>query len=307
MIEIFKQTKDGLEETTSMAKHTWICLTKPDERELKRLRKIIPVQQELVDSLRDIDEIPTFSKRKGYTFVVLRVPKEYGLEEEELQFATIPIGIFFTKDYFVTISFFETDLFSKLKKLEFKMGGIEPVLMAFYALSRSYLSALKKLQKELYATEGNLERATTNEEILQLLEIEKSLVFFGTSLNANHLILGKIAQSPQVKRDQHYRELVDDTRREIKQAMNMVKIYSIINSEMVNAFSSVISNNLNKVIKTLTVVTLILMLPTLVASVYGMNITLPFQHHPYAFEITMGISALLSIVGAMVFWSSRWF
>lgn len=306
MLDIYKPGTKTVP-VTKAVKGTWVCAQIPTDKEIDQLRRIIPFPDDVISSLRDIDEIPTYEQQKGVTFIVIRVPVKTSLEGEELEYSTVPIGVLLTKNHFMTISFYETDIFTQLKNHSFTVNGIEPVLKLFMLTARNYLTALKTIRKELYATETNLERTASNEEILQLLEIEKSLVFFSTALKSNELIIERIAQTRNVTKSAKHRELADDIQREFKQAMNMSKIYSIINSEMVNAFSSIISNNLNKVIKTLTVITIILMLPTLIASIYGMNVALPFQQHPFAFEITVAMSILLSVIGVIAFWTSRIF
>jgi len=158
---------------------------------------------------------------------------------------------------------------------------------------------------------GNVERelhkALKNEQLIKLLNLEKSLVFFITSLRSNALMVEKFNSMGWIEMDEEDRDIFDEVVIENKQAIEMANIYSSILSGMMDAFASVISNNLNVVMKLLTTVTIILMIPTLVASIYGMNVDLPFQHSQYAFWITMGITAVLSVIGIGIFWRKEFF
>ena len=146
-----------------------------------------------------------------------------------------------------------------------------------------------------------------NEELIKLLNIEKSLVFFITSLKSNELILERFQKAEIVKINLDDKDLLDDLIIENKQAIEISKVYSNILSGMMDAFASVISNNLNAVMKFLTAITIILMIPTLIASIYGMNVKLPFQDFPHAFLITFSISLTLSIIGTLIFIKRKWF
>jgi len=238
-----------------------------------------------------------------FTYILIRTPKKK--PGSELRYSTRPLGILLSKKHFITISQERHQSIQTLKQHGFTPNGIQPVLSLFVVTAKEYLLGLKEISKELYATQEELQKTAANKDIVQLLELEKSLVFFGTALKANQLIAEKIARSKTIKQSKHNRDLIDDILSEIKQAQNMTKIYSIIISEMTNAISSIISNNLNKRIELLTIVTIILMLPTLLASIYGMNIDLPFQYHPNAFIILMGISIILSLLGALIFWGRK--
>lgn len=163
------------------------------------------------------------------------------------------------------------------------------LLQAFLRTALLYLKHLKEINKRTNAIEDELEKAMKNEELIKLLNLEKSLVFFTTSLKSNELMMERLQKTEIVKLDPDDKELLEDVFIENKQAIEMSNVYSNILSGMMDAFASVISNNLNVVLKLLTAVTIILMIPTLIASIYGMNVRLPFQNSPQAFLITIGI------------------
>jgi magnesium transporter len=155
--------------------------------------------------------------------------------------------------------------------------------------------------------EGKLQKSMKNEGLIELLNFHKSLVYFATSLRANEIMMEKLQEPEMLKICADDRGLLGDAITENRQAIEMADIYSNVLSGITDAFASIISNNLSMVMKFLTSVTIILMLPTLLASIYGMNIKLPLQNWPHAFTLTMGISAILSIVGVIVFVWRKWF
>ena len=155
--------------------------------------------------------------------------------------------------------------------------------------------------------ENELHKSMKNQELIKMLDLEKSLVYFTTALRSNEIMIGRLSIQKKFKLNTDHRDLLDDVLVEYRQGIEMASVYANILSGMMDAFASIISNNLNVVMKFLTSVTIILMLPTLVSSIYGMNIELPFQHSQHAFLITMGGSLLLAIVGVMLFMYRKWF
>jgi magnesium transporter len=155
--------------------------------------------------------------------------------------------------------------------------------------------------------EKELHKSMKNQELIKMLDLEKSLVYFTTALKSNEIMIGRLSAQKKFKINTDDRDLLDDVLVEYRQGIEMANIYSNILSGMMDAFASVISNNLNVVMKFLTSITIILMLPTLVASVYGMNVELPFQHSPHAFLLTMGFSAILAVISVLLFMYRKWF
>ncbi|RJQ18962.1 magnesium transporter CorA family protein [Candidatus Woesearchaeota archaeon] len=305
MIEILRGDKKKIERTATAEKGSWICATDPTEEDIALLRTHVNFNDEVLASIKDPDEIPLLERYEGHLFFIVRIPKQKP-SKDELEHTTAPIGIILSDNHFITISS-QNDVIDRLKSTPFKTAGIPAVLQLLLVTSKTFLRYLKKIGAELYSTQEDLERSTENKEILQLLELEKSLVYFGTALKANQLLTEKIARSKKVIAKEENRELIHDIMIETQQALATNKIYSVIISEMVAAFGSIISNNLNKVIKTLTVITIILMLPTLVSSIYGMNVHLPLQENPHAFALILSASILLAIAGVLVLWKRKVF
>ncbi|MDP2898208.1 MAG: magnesium transporter CorA family protein, partial [bacterium] len=149
-------------------------------------------------------------------------------------------------------------------------------------------------------------KSLTNEALLHLLDLEKGLVFFTTSIRSNELMMERLQKSQQLKMSPEDQEFLEDVIVDNRQAIEMADIYSNILSGMMDAFASIISNNLSIVLKFLTSVTIILMVPTLVASIYGMNVPLPFQRSPHAFLLTMTASLALSLGSVILFRKRHW-
>jgi magnesium transporter len=263
----------------------------------------------LTDSL-DIDERSRIETEHNTTLIVLRVPK-FDKDNLGVPFTTLPIGIVLTKDIIITVCLWDInevlDLFKgKIKNLPTE-NRRRFILHLFHRTAFFYLKYLKEINKKSNEVETELHRSMKNEELIKLLDIEKSLVFFTTSLRSNELMMERLSKIRTLELNEDDKDLLEDIIVDNKQAIEMANIYSNILSGMMDAFASVISNNLTIVMKFLTSVTIILMLPTLVASIYGMNVELPFQHSSHAFFITIGLSFCLSSVGVLIFLKNRWF
>ena len=263
----------------------------------------------LTDSL-DADERSRIETENDAILIVIRVPKvtENG---SEVPYSTMPIGIIMKKDYVLTVCALDfteiLDLSNRRLKYFASENRIHFILNIFLKASLLYLKYLKEINKRTAEVEMELQRSMKNEALIKLLNIEKSLVFFTTSLRSNELMMERLVKIRSLDLNADDQDLLEDVIIDNRQAIEMANIYSNILSGMMDAFASVISNNLTIVMKFLTSVTIILMIPTLIASIYGMNVELPFQHSSHAFFITLGISSSLSAVGVLIFLKKKWF
>lgn len=310
MITIFKTTKDGLMQSSEFEKGCWVNLSDPTKEELDRISDKLHVPIDFLTDPLDIEERARVEVENNIALIVLRIPRFEG-DHAEIHFTTMPFGIIFTKDLFITICQKETDIIEDfIKGIVKKFSTIQKnrfMLQLFLRTSLIYLKYLKEINKKTNATEKELHKAMKNEELIKLLNIEKSLVFFTTSLKSNELMLERLQKLNYFQFSVADKDLIEDVSIEYKQALEMANVYSNILSGMMDAFASVISNNLNVILKFLTSITIILMIPTLIASIYGMNVELPFQYSPNAFLITMILSFFLSIIGILIFWKRKWF
>jgi magnesium transporter len=299
MIEILKNTNGELKHLNKPIKGCWINLVSPTRSELHQLKSLIDIPNDIITSVKDKNEISSIEKYKDNLFVLVRVPKA----REDLEYETVPIGIIKTNDYVITISYYDNEIIEILKTKQIntvKQGqfGLHLLLTS----TEAYMKYLGEINKKVYNIRKELQRSMKNKNLMKLLDIEKSLVYFNTSLEANKRLVEKMKRDKIFKKQ--HTNLVDDVMEEYSQAIQMTKIYSDILTGMMDGFSSVISNKLNTTMRFLTSVTIILMLPTLVSSIYGMNISLPLESHPSAFVILMLGSILLAAIGIVFFWKS---
>jgi len=169
------------------------------------------------------------------------------------------------------------------------------------------LKFLKEINRRTTLIEDELHQSMKNKELIRLLRMEKSLVYFNTALKSNEIILERLQRTRWLLNDPDAEDMIEDVIIENKQAIEMANIYSSILSGMMDAFASIISNNLNVVMKFLTSITIIISVPTLIVSIYGMNVPLPFQESNFAFALIMGISVLISLILVLVFIHKKYF
>ncbi len=315
MIEILRPTPEKLEIFNKFTTNCWVNVVSPTDAEIEKIKTLLDVPKEVLLSLKDIDEIPEIEYYDKCAFITIKTP--YNNPKVDLEYYTLPIGIFATNEFVVTVSFFESEVIANLKKQKFVFRKTQLVYRLLLDSARLYLEYLKEISKKMYVIESKLAESQKNEVVMQFLELEKSLVFFSTSLKSNKILLERIAKEGSAKegvakygiqiKTQEDRKFIGKAIDEHNQAIQMVNIYTNILSNTLDAFASIVSNNLNIVIKILASITIVLSLPTLISSVYGMNIPLPFQHSPHAFGIVMLISFALSFLSVLVLWKYKFF
>jgi len=309
MIQKFKTIQGNLKEVEEFEDGSWINVVNPTNGELEDLSHRLNVPLDFLMDTLDIDETARIEAEDGCTLIILRVPRFEG-EDINIAFTTQPLGIIFTGRAFITVCSKETDIISdfvagRVKKF-FSENRSRFLLQIFVRTASLYLRYLKDIYKRTTAIESELHKAMKNKELIKLLNFEKSLVFFTTSLKSNELMMERLQKMGIIKMNPDDEDLLEDVIIENKQAIEMSNIYSNILGGMMDAFASVISNNLNVVMKFLTMVTVILMIPTLIASIYGMNIKLPLQNLPHIFLVTVGFSLILLIIFAWIFVKKKW-
>ena len=310
MLAILKTTETGLEKLEEFEPGSWIDLVSPTEEELRRVSGELNIPLDLLSAPLDEEEKSRVELEDGLTLVIVDIPVLV-VEEEERSYSTIPLGMIIHNDYLITICLrvnpilgeFERGVvkgFSTFKKTRFLFQILQTV-------SAFYLRYLYRIDRETDKLERELRASSRNESIYDLLNLQKALVYFTTSLRSNEGVLQKLMRGKSVKMYEEDEELLEDTLVENRQASEMAKIYTDILTGMMDAFASVISNNLNQVMKLLTSITIMLSIPVIVSSFYGMNVALPFMHFAHAFWIVIGI-AVVGIIGFfLVFWRKRYF
>jgi magnesium transporter len=307
MIVIRTQGEYGMTETDTVTKGCWIDARDLTKADLKRLQHEFGIAGELLTDIMDADEQARIEKEDDYTALIVRLPV-YD-ESSEVSFFTLPLGIILFSDKIVTICQRSSDALDDLLKNRIRGFNIRNksafVLNLLGRAAFTFLKALKELNKRTNSIERELQRSIKNNELIQLLSLQKSLVYFTTSIKTNELLLEKLQKSPIFRFKEDEKDLLEDVVTENKQAIEMANIYSSILTGTMDAFASVISNNLNIVMKRLTIVSIVLMIPTLIYSFYGMNVDLPFQEHVLTGWSILGISLLISVLGAILLNTDR--
>lgn len=317
MITILKQVGREIRQTAILEPNGWVHVTAPTELEIRSLQQEYGVPLDLIQDILDPDEQSRSEKDDGYHLVIVRVPVGPGPgvasspepPNEYIPYVTMPLGILLLPEVVITVCARESELFRDLRENRVKnlSMGNRPgfVLKILQRTAFLFLRYLKDLNRRSSALEKELQRSVKNNELVRLLNLEKSLVYFTTSLKSNELLVEKLQKSLLAKLDETGTDLLEDVLIESRQAIEMANIYSNILSGMMDAFASVISNNLNVVMKRLTSISLILMVPTLIASLYGMNVALPFQSSWWAFLGIVAVSGVLSVVSVFAFLGKR--
>ncbi|OYX83476.1 MAG: magnesium transporter CorA [Flavobacteriales bacterium 32-34-25] len=308
-MRVFYKNNDGLIQVEAWTPNCWINVECPTESEKKYLLEELQIPEAFYNDIEDIDERPRIEIENGWTLIILRIPVKSN--DIKLPFQTIPVGIVFKGEICVTVSFQQTEMltdfvaYTKRKRINIK-DNFDLVLKLLLSSSVWYLKYLKQVNQKIKLAENNLEKSIKNEELQALLQIEKCLVFFMTSLKGNDILLHRIRNIKSQK--EHFDpELLEDVEIELRQAQETTNIYSDILTGTMDAYASVISNNMNTIMKQMTSISIILMIPTLIASLYGMNVPNNLEDNHYGIWIVISISFLLSLFGVFLFKRKRWF
>jgi len=310
MINAYVNSGTKFAPTTNLDEAFWIHLDEPDTSEIDQVITKFELPEDFITDLKDADENSRLEYESGAILIIMRVPVFYKLKMSKLPFATVPLGLIIMPDKIVSVSFFDQEILTTFLEGKNRPFDITPqsfILNINLRTSIYYLRFLKEINRRTNNIEQELHVSMKNKELIRLLRLEKSLVYFTTSLKANELILERIQRSRWLQNDPEGEDMIDDVIIENKQAIDMANIYSDILSGMMDAFASVISNNLNIVMKFLTTITILIALPTMIFSLYGMNIHLPFQNSPWAFLIVMGISLILAMLTIFIFIRKKYF
>lgn len=300
MLELRCSTASGLERPSVPAEGCWLHVIEPTRADLDAVRDF-GVPASLLGHLDDLHERPRVEHEDGCVLVVLQYPAPRP-EANGPPWVTRPLSIITTPRGIVTIAHAGTEFLAGA--LQGKVNGLDTrrttefVLHLCLLVADAYLAALRDVDARVDRLERELRRSLRNEEVLGLLEFQKSLTYFATNLKSNELTLQRYERLPVVRLGEQDQDLLEDARIELRQAIETADIAESVLSDMMDAFASIVSNNLNAVMKVLTSVTILLAVPTLVVSFYGMNVLLPGAHSRWAFA---GIVAACVLVGAVLF------
>ena len=304
MIKIYNtdMQTNKTEESQEYQKGSWINMTAPTDEEIKKVCSKLKISEDFLRYPLDSEEKARIDidEDEKTTLFIVDVPVIEKQDKEKV-YSTMPLGLLVVRDdFFVTISLKQNKVIGDLEKLKdvytYKKSRL--ILQIFYKNAELYLNNLKKINKETEVAESVLKSSLKNKELLKMLSLEKSLVYFTTSLKANEIVMEKTLRGKIIKLYDEDEDILEDAIIENKQAIEMSKIYSDILNGTMDAYASIISNNLNGVMKFLTSITIILAIPTMIASYWGMNVDVPmqFSHSPWAFYVVVAISIILGLI-----------
>ena len=300
----------GFVEKANWQPNCWINIECPDAADFHFLQEQLKVPQSFLNDIADTDERPRTDTEGNWLLTILRIPVQ-NKQNENLPFGTVPIGIITNNEIIISVCYYNTDLLPDFIEHTRRKGIIvrnklDLILRLIYSSAVWFLKYLKQINLDISAAEKELERSIRNEDLLRLMRLQKTLVYFNTSIRGNEVMIGKLKT---IFQDTDYldKELVEDVIIELKQALNTVNIYSDILTGTMDAFASIISNNVNTIMKRMTSLSIVLMLPTLIASFYGMNVDIHLEEVPFAFSLIVLFSIGLSTLAFVIFRKIKWF
>ncbi len=293
---------DKTEEIKEFKKGSWINLVNPSENEIKKVCENINIQEGFIRDALDYEEKARIDQEEDDNTIlfVVDVPIVEKSDDNDI-YTTMPLGMIVVRDdFFVTVSLKKNKIIDDFEKKKIKnfqtYKKTRFIFQILYLNSSYYLDYLKKINKETEIAEYILKNSMKNKELLKLLSLEKGLVYFTTSLKSNELVMEKTMRGKIVKLYEEDEEILEDAIIENRQAIEMAQIYRDILNGTMDAYASIISNNLNGVMKFLTSITIILAVPTMISSFWGMNVELPFQHNSIGFVIMIFIAVISTLL-----------
>lgn len=306
MITIYKKDNNELKEIEKFEKDSWINLSNPTKEEINTIIDKFNLPEDFITDSIDIDEKSRVDVEDGNVLVILRVPTP-DINDVETPFNTSSFGIILLKDYCMTVyknAQFNilADLFNS-KKIKNNVEVLEDrmkfLLRIFHKSSVLYLKYLKEINITITQVEKEFNKNSNNSSLIKLLNLEKSLIYFKTGLRSNEVVMNKFKKYKTIQKDEINQDLLEEALIENAQAIELSNIYSKVLNDMKNYFFSIISNNLNKRVSGLTVITAALTIPMVLTGFYGMNLNLPFQDNKFTYIAVITVS-LLSVLLSVV-------
>ncbi len=308
MLTIYKTTEQGLEQLDSVANGSWIKVVDPTAEEIQKLADW-GVDADYINYSLDLDEMPRIERDDDYTFILIRIPHRQ--PDNDVPYTTIPLGILIKGNMVVTICRYEKDMFNVLANGKYRLlktgKRYRFALYIFLETATRYLTHLREINRITESLEDQLQKSTRNSEVLGLLKYQKSLTYFATALRSNEVMMERVQRMQIFNYYEDDQDLLEDVLTENQQAIQMTSIATEILSGMMDAFASIISNNLNGVMKGLAAITIIINVPAVVAAFFGMNVKLPGESHPLAFIGVFAISFAMTAIATFIFYKRDWF
>ena len=312
MIQYFTNVNQQTVAIDKPEQAVWVNVLPPlKQEEFTELSNTLEIPLDFLTDSLDIDERSRYEIDDNVKLIVIKTPTENNsFNESDAFYITIPICIILTHNQIVTVNSFENEAMKKFLSSFQNRNPDKRSMMAlkiFEKITTNFQDYLKEINNRRNLLEKKLYDSNRNSELLELVRIQKSLVYFVTALRSNELLMMKIVRTNMLLLTEEEKEFLEDLIVETSQALEMANTYTNILSSTLDAFASIISNNLNAVLKRLTSITIILSLPALVTSIYGMNVPIPGQNLPHSFYVPIIISLAVSIIISVYFMKRKWF
>ena len=306
-MKTYWNTQGGLSQLQEWQPNCWIQVTCPTEEDQQLLEEQYRIPDYFLSDISDTDERARYEYDDGWMLIILRIPyvKEV---RSRTPYTTVPLGIIHKRDVTITVCYYETNMMIDFVSYQQKRGVgftdyVDMIFRLFYSSAVWYLKRLKQISMLVDKAKRNLDREVNNESLIGLSRLQDSLTYFTTSIRGNENLLQKLKFKLQI--DELDADLIEDVNIEMTQARETTNIYSNILESTMDTYQSIINNNMNTIMRTLTSVTIILMLPTLVASFFGMNLTNGMESSPAGFVIAIVLSVVISVISWFIFRHKR--
>ncbi|MBN2576761.1 MAG: hypothetical protein JXP73_19515 [Deltaproteobacteria bacterium] len=306
-LECFRVAGGRVERIAHIERGCWVNIVEPTKENLPLIAEHFKIPLDFLSASLDIDETARIEVDEGATLFIVKAPY-FDESNVDVLYFTIPIGIILANGITITVCSKPQSVLRAFMDNQVRnpAGGHRFILQIIFRSTLLFLQHLKQLNNAASVIQKKLEQESRNQQLIKLFNIEKSLVYFTTSLKSNLLMLDRLRRLRGFELNEENEDLLEDTLTECKQAIEMANIYSDILSGMMDAFASVISNNLNIVMRLLTSITIVITIPVLVTGFFGMNVELPLEKEPYAFLAILGLCAALGLGAVAYFQRKRW-
>ena len=298
----------GLSQLEEYTPKCWINIEFPDEDDLHFLTEDLGVPSEFLADIADVDERPRTEKEDDWHLTILRIPLESNIQG--LPYMTVPVGVITGKETTITVCYRKSqlipDFISHIRRKSISITSqADFITRMIYSSAVWFLKYLKLIYLEINRAEKELEESVRNEDLMRIMRLQKSLVYFSTSIRGNEAMLGRLRTATRAGEIDP--DLVEDVSIELRQAYNTINIYTDICNSTMDALGSIISNNVNTIMKRMTSLQIVLTIPTMIASFYGMNVDVYIAEWHYSFIAIMIISVIISAIAFVLFKRIKWF
>ena len=306
-MKTFWNTQGGLTQLEEWQPNCWIQVTCPTEEDQRELEEKFNIPDYFMSDISDTDERARYEYDDGWMLIILRIPYVKEIRSRT-PYTTVPLGIIHKRDVTITVCFYETNVMIDFVSFQQKRGEgftdhVDMIFRLFLSSAVWYLKRLKQISMLVDKAKRNLDKEVNNESLIGLSRLQDSLTYFQTSIRGNETLLSKLKFKLQI--DELDADLIEDVNIEMTQARETTMIYSNILESTMDTYQSIINNNMNNVMRTLTSVTIIMMVPTLITSMFGMNLVNGMESKPWGFVIAIIVSVLISAIAWAIFRRKR--